>query len=256
MRYLLSALFLLLLAGCASKPETKARHRDLADFNINGNAIFSEDSIFFFDSTGHLRTDTLAIESAYFSNGSLDKFEEKDGKGILQTITHYYHHDNGLWKGWSTYKEGKLQDSLSITLDSTGKYQYGYNYDSSRQLIQTYKELVTNEYDLLASGRVYKPDGKLKLSFSSTYEGRFPISEVQLDSAGKETSRTSIKLNKQGEPELETVVKYKDDKATTTVTRFEYDKPDAENNWTLQKAFNEAGRQTKEIHRHLKYAEK
>ncbi|MFT3675611.1 MAG: hypothetical protein QM781_06905 [Chitinophagaceae bacterium] len=256
MRHLLSVLSLLLLAGCASKPETKARHSDLADFNIKGNVIFSEDSVFFFDTAGHLRTDTLAIEAAYFSNGSLDKSEEKDGKGTIQSITTYYHHDNGLWKGWSTYKEGKLQDSIFITLDSAGKYQYGYNYDSSRQLTQTYKELVSNEYDLLTSGRVYKPDGQLKLSFSSTYEGRFPVAEVQLDSAGKETSRTSIKLNKQGEPELETVVKYKDDKPTTTVTRFEYDKVDAGNNWTLQKAFNEAGRQTKEIHRRLKYAEK
>lgn len=257
-------LFLLLatslFVACNNSEEQKTdvpKNTDILSQNLKGNVQSFDESSINIDSTGVSKPDSSSFTTTFDEKGYTTGYVVKDIDGKVketQTITHY---DGGQTKDVIVKNnDGKQTNRWEIKIDNTGKYTEARVYDSTDKLSSTWKDLAENEYGQVTKGTEYKTDGSVKGSFENMYDGPRNIGGVGKDSTGKETYRSTIKLNDKKDPAEQsstTVTKdgTKDEKRTYT-----YDNYDEQGNWTQRTTMNEQGKPIKITKRTFVYYQK
>jgi hypothetical protein len=243
------------VAACKTKKnDTQKKYGDFFNFNLKGNILSIQDSIFVADSTGRVQPDSLCYGFGEYEDNHLIKSTDIDtnGKKIYNTYSHF---DNGLWKGMESVLNGKTIYKLNIQLDSAEHYNTAQSYDSAGKMDYYNTDLEMNEYGMLTAGKLYKADSSLVNSFTGTYDKNIYTGGSSFDSSGKLISKTTVKSNEHGDQVEETIVTMGKDSNTTTITRYSYIY-DETSNWTQQTKMDEKGKPVKITKRVITYAKK
>ncbi len=250
----------IIVYGCNQKKQSPKKYTDLFLYNLKGDIQTIEDSTYKIDSSGKLKPDSIAFEKGEYKDGYVVKYTDVDSIGNVSSESFYSHFSNGLWRGYKQVQKGKTSFSTEFQVDSSGKYVSGQQYDSTGKLQFYYAKLKQNEYGWLTEGKLCKPDSTLKFSFISNYEKQVYTGGSYYDSSGKETYRSTIKLNDKGDPIEETDIstyKYsttKKDSSTTTIKKYRYDSYDATGNWTQMTELDKNNKPVKITKRRITYA--
>lgn len=257
MKKIIWALFTMtiLIASCKTKKsDPPKKYGDFFYFNLKGNILSIQDSIFVVDSTGKVQPDSLSYGFGEYKDNHLIKYADIDTNG-KKVYTTYSHFDNGLWKGMESVLNGKTIYKLDIQLDSAEHYATAQSYDSIGKMDYYNTDLVMNEYGLLTAGKLYKGDSSLVNAFTGTYDKNVYTGGSEFDSSGKETSKTTIKSNEMGDRVEETTVTFGKDSNTTKIKRYTY-LYDETGNWTQRTEMDEKGKPIKINKRVIVYAKK
>jgi hypothetical protein len=254
----------LIIFSCNEKKETAKTNTDWFVDNLKGEVQKVVETPYKTDSTGKIGDmDSCCIEIAeYDSAGNIVRVASQDSKG---TVTHeetFTKYDNGLFKEIVTTEKGKVTHRISVKIDKDGKYSTAEEYDSTGKLSSFYKDIVQNDYNQLTSMKQYNPDSSLKSSFTTDYDKQIFKGQINKDSSGKETSRSSAKVDDKGnQVEFTRTSTMKDsttkkDSTTTKVTKYTYQSYDEQGNWTQRTTLDETGKATKIVKREITYYKK
>lgn len=254
----------LLTFSCNEKKETTKTITDWSADNLKGEVKQIVESPYKADSTGKIgEMDSCCIDVIdYDSAGNIVKVISKDSKGNVsreQTFTKY---PNGLFKEIVTTVKGKMANRVTVQIDSNGKYISAQEFDSTGKLSSFYKEITQNEYNQLTSMKQYNPDSTVKSSFETSYDKQIFTGQVNKDSSGKETSKSSAKVDDKGNQieftrtSIMKDAKTKKDSTSTKTTKYRYDSYDEQGNWTQRTELDEKGKPTKIVKREITYYKK
>lgn len=233
------------------------KNTDILSMNLMGKVQSFDESSTSIDSTGVSKPDSSTVTTSFDEKGYTTGYVTKDIDGKVketQTITHY---DGGQTKDVIVKNgDGKQTNRWEIKIDDNGKYTEAIVHDSTDKVTSTWKELAENEYGQVTKGTQYKEDGSVMASFENMYDGPIFMGGTGKDSTGKETYRSTIKLNDKKDPAEQsstTVTKdgTKDEKRTYT-----YDSYDEQGNWTQRTTMNEQGKPIKITKRTFVYYQK
>lgn len=247
------------LTACNNSGDKKAeapKNTDLLNQNLKGKVKSYDETTTNIDSTGASKPDSTVSSSMFDEKGYQNEYIVKDLEGKTkrtQTITHY---ENGQTKEViSKNGDGKMTNRWDIVLDSSGKYSMANVHDSTDKVTSTWKELAENEYGQVSKGTEYKEDGSVKSSFENTFDGPIYTGGWGKDSTGKETFRSTVKLNDKKDPSEETTMTVSKDGTKNEKKTFTYDSFDEKGNWTQRTTLNEQGKPTKITKRTFVYYE-
>jgi hypothetical protein len=246
-----------LFAACNNEEQTAAaaKNTDLIQQNLKGKVKTLDETSSTVDSTGASKADSTSNSSEFDEKGYQTAYIAKDINGKTKEHQTLARFDNGQLKELVIKNgDGKQTTKWEITLDSSGKYKEAKVYDSTGKVSSVWKELAENEFGQVTKGNEYKQDGTLKASFQNDFDnnGHYTGGWGK-DSTGKETFRSSIKLNDKGDAAEETRTSATKDSTTTEKFTYKYDSYDEQGNWTQRTTIDEKGKTTKVIKRTYTY---
>lgn len=253
----------LIILSCNQKTETAKTNTDWNNDNLKGEVQSIAETPFKVDSTGTIgAADSCCIEFIEYDNtGKIKKFTRKDSKGNISNEQSYTKYDDGLFKEMVTTEKGKVVSRISIKAEN-GKYTGAEEFDSTGKLSAFYTDIKTNEYQQVTSMNRHNVDSSLKGSFVTTYDKNIFMGQVSKDSTGKETSRSTAKVDDKGNQIefnfITTMVndKTKKDSTTNKVTHYKYDSFDEQGNWTKRTELDEKDKAVKVVKREIFYYKK
>lgn len=242
----------IVLAWCCKQRKTdiKPVFNDALAFNVKGDPEIMTDSLFIIDSLGNLQPDSVYLEQGYWKAGGIIRYLTFDSTGI-NAVAYYLHDSAGRFVGQYTIGAGKLMDSFYIQKDSNGKESL-LQYDSSRKLVQTIKDITRAKYGLLATGKYYNEHGQLTGSFVNKFENDIFRGYTIYDSTNKIDSEMNTKANEHDDVTEEKRFKSKD--SFITVTTYRYEGYDSIGNYTRRIEINTQGKPVKLLKRTFTYA--
>jgi len=249
--FLFTAAFVL---ACNDKKAGSPKNTDLIQQNLKGKVQQYDETTYNVDSTGKTgQADSVIAVTEFDEKGYTSKFIRKDNTGKLKEDQTFTRYDNGALKELSTKADGKQTFRLTTDLDKDGKYITATTYDSTGKMDSYYKNITENEYGEVLTATQYKIDSTLKSSFTSNFQEANYTGGVSKDSAGKETFRSTIKLNEKGDPAEETTVNVMKDTTKTETVSYKYDSYDKNGNWTQRTTYNDKGKPVKIVKRTIIY---
>lgn len=258
-RFLVIAAGLLMFSACKDKKEketgAKDMYSDLVADHLSGDISVIEETPYKTDSSGKIgEMDSCCISVAeYNENGNNVKWTSKDSKGTVKEEAVITRYDNGKWKGQTTSKNGKVASSFETTVDSSGKYNGGNEYDSAGKLVYYYTGLSENEQSQVLGWKQWDKDSVFRMEGAATYDKYLQTGFTMKDSVGKVKSSSASKYNDKGELTEVSNTNVTKDSTITKVTRHTYDTHDEAGNWTQRTTWDDKGKATKIVKRTYTY---
>ena len=237
----------------AATKETPAKNTDLIQQNLKGKVEKYTEESYTVDSAGSQKKDSAIYFSELDQKGYLVKIETKDSSGKLKEETTLVRFENGTPKEITTKTDGKQTKKFVIELDSNKKFSVAKVYDSSDKLSSYYKDISQDEFENVLAATEYSPENKLKSSFTQTYSNGIFTGTIGKDSSGKETYRSTYKLDDKGNPVEESEIIVGKDSSKTVLTTFKYDSYDDQGNWTQRTQYNDKNKPSKVTKRSFTY---
>jgi hypothetical protein len=251
--FLLFGASILYACNPASTKEVTATNTDLIQQNLNGKVEKYTEESYTVDSVGNQKKDSAVYESELDQKGYLTKVISKDTSGKVIEETTFARFENGTPKEIVTKANGKQTKKFILELDSNKKFSVAKVYDSSDKMSSYYKEITQDEYENVLGATEYTPENKLKSSFTQSYSKGHFMGTIGKDSLGKETYRSTYKLDDKGNPVEESETTIAKDSTKTTLTTFKYDSYDDKGNWTQRTQYNDKNKPTKISKRSFTY---
>lgn len=251
--------------SCNEKKDAVTTTPDRVMDNLKGDVHQAIETPYKTDSTGKVgEMDSCCVSvTTYDSAGYFSKYTSKDSKGVVGFEQNISRYENGLFKEITMTDKGKPTGRITIQLDKDGKkYSTAQEYDSVGKVASFYKDFSQNEYNQLTGMKQYKPDSTLKSSQETKYDKYIFLESISRDSAGKEVSKSTVKLDdKNNQIENTTVNTMKSpatqkDSTTTKVTKYKYDSYDDQGNWTQRTEWDDKGKAVKVVKREITYYKK
>jgi hypothetical protein len=241
--------------SCNESKKELPKNADLLADNLAGKVEQTTETTFKTDSTGKVgEQDSCCVVTTRYDEKGYGISSASDNKaGTEKYVTEYTHYDNGAMKNIKTTKNGSPFSSVSIQIDSAGKYTGAQSYDSTNKMDFYYTDLITNDYGQLTGLKEMKPDSTLKMTMASDYDKQYFKGTTQKDSSGKEIFSSKITLDdKNNMIERSTKSVTKDSTINKTV-KYRYDSYDDTSNWTQRTQTDENGKPVKIIKRTITY---
>lgn len=234
----------------------KVKYSDLANDMLKGDIQTIEETPYKTDSAGKIgEMDTCCADITDFdANGNAVKNVSKDSKGTVKNEATFTRHENGLWTGSKATKEGGKPDNyMNVSVDDKGMYAKAEAFDTAGKLEYYYTNITQNDQGMLLTWKQYDKDSVYRSEGAGTYDKSLQTSFTMKDSVGKVKSSSAMKYNDKGELTERSNTTYKNDSATTKITKYTYESHDDMGNWTQRTEWNDKGKATKIIKRTYVY---
>lgn len=248
----------LFIVSCNNKTESKVKYSDLASDNLKGDVTSVEETPYKVDSTGKMGgMDTCCVDKwNYDENGLYVGSVSKNDKGMTAAESVPTHHENGLWKGTTDSKYGRVMFTMDTKLNDKGEYVLAESTDSTGKRDYYYKDMTQNEYGQVMHWKQYDKDSIFRMEGDNKYDKNLWMGFTGKDSVGKTKNSSVAKYNDKGEQVEVSNTNVTKDSTTTTVTKYTYDSHDDMGNWTQRTEWNDKGKAVKIIKRVYTYGKK
>ncbi|MEP6616071.1 MAG: hypothetical protein ABJA57_05800 [Ginsengibacter sp.] len=251
--FLFSAGMILFACNTSSTTESSARNTDLFQQNLKGKVQSYTEQAYTVDSTGKSVKDSVMNVTELDEKGYSIKAETKDSTGKVKEETMLTRYEGGTPKEITTKTNGKQTKKFVIDLDSNKKFGLVKVYDSTEKMTSYYKEITQDEYENVLGATEYTPENKFKSSFAQTYTNGLYAGTVGKDSSGKESYRSTYKMDDKGNWIEGSETNVMKDTTKTTVSTYKYDSLDDKGNWTQRTQYNDKNKPVKIIKRTFTY---
>jgi len=247
----------LMLVSCNNEgkaPEIPKNSDWVAD-NLKGRVKTVEIINYTPDSTGAIgEPDSCCADvQQYDENGYFTSYESKTKNGSISASGTATRHPNGQMKEMINNKDGKMQARFAIEVDADGKYIKATSYDSTNTMDLYYTDITENEYGQVTGAIGHHPDGSVKESFASQYNGSINMGSTTKDSVGKAKNEFKIEVNDKNDRAKTINTTYGKDSTTTKTFTYTYETYDDQGNWTQRTTHDENGKATKVEKRTITY---
>ena len=254
---IMAGLFVLACNNSKDKEaEKKVKYSDLANDMLKGDIQTIEETPYKTDSAGKIgEMDSCCADITYFdANGNAVKNVSKDNKGTVKSEASFTRHENGLWTGSKVTKEGGKPDNyMNVAVDDKGMYTKAEAFDTAGKLEYYYTNITQNEQGMVLTWKQYDKDSVFRSEGESKYDKGLQTSFTMKDSVGKVKSTNASKYNDKGEVTERSNTTYKNDSATTKITKYTYESHDDMGNWTQRTEWDDKGKAVKIVKRTYMY---
>lgn len=235
--------------------DKKVSFSDLVADNLKGNISSIEETPYKTDSSGKIgEMDSCCISvSDYDENGNNSKTISKDSKGTVTNESVITRHPNGLFKSIANTKDGKSTGGFDTKVDDKGNYTWAAAIDSNGKVDVYYTDIAQNEVAEVTAWKQYSKDSVFKMTGESKYDKHKMLESTVKDSVGKVANTNTAKYNDKGEPIERSNTTYKNDTATTKITKYTYESHDDMGNWTQRTEWDDKGKAVKIVKRTYMY---
>lgn len=256
----MAGLFILACNNANDKAaDKKVKYSDLVNDMLKGDIQSIEETPFKTDSSGKIgEMDSCCIDFTEFDvNGNAVKNVSKDSKGTVKNEATFMRHESGLWIGSKATREGgKLANSMNVGVDDKGQYTIAEAFDTTGKLEFYYTNVTQNDHGQVMTWKQYDKDSVYRMEGESKYNKGLQTSFTRKDSVGKVQASNLTTYNDKGEVTERSNTSYKNDTATTKITKFTYESHDDIGNWTQQTEWDDKGKATKIVKRTYIYKQK
>lgn len=253
---IMAGLFVLACNNSKDKEaEKKVSFSDLVADNLKGNISSIEETPYKTDSSGKIgEMDSCCISvTDYDENGNSSRSVSKDSKGTVTNESVFTRHPNGLFKSIANTKDGKSTGGFDTQVDDKGNYTWAAAIDSNGKVDVYYTDIAQNDVAEVTAWKQYSKDSVFKMTGESKYDGHKMLESTVKDSVGKVTNTNTAKYNDKGEPIERSNTTYKNDTATTKITKYTYESHDDMGNWTQRTEWDDKGKAVKIVKRTYMY---
>lgn len=248
-----------IILSCNNKTGSTVKYSDLKADNLKGDVASVEETPYKVDSaTGQIGAmDTCCVDKwEYDENGSYVKSVSRNDKGLIAAESNPMHHPNGLWKGTTDSKYGKVTFTMDTKINDKGDYVLAESTDSTGKRDYYYTDITHNEYGQVMHWKQYDKDSVFRMEGESKYDKNLWLGFTGKDSVGKMKSSSVAKYNDKGEQIEVSNTNVTKDSTTTKVTKYTYDAHDDTGNWTQRTEWNDKGKAVKIVKRVYTYGNK
>ena len=238
-----------ILAACNDNEQEagkKVKYSDHVSEGLKGDVAAIEETPYKADSTGKQgEMDSCCIDKwQYDENGNYIGYSSKDSKGTLKAEAVAQRHENGLWKGETTTRDGKT-NKIETKVDDKGNWTMAESSDSTGKRDYYYTGITQTELGQVSGWKQYDKDSVFRQEWEAKYNKNLQTSYTTKDSTGKTKSSGAFKYNDKGEQTEASNTTITKDSTTTTVTKYTYDSHDEQGNWTQRTTWDDKGKATK-----------
>lgn len=249
----------LFILSCNNEKDKEATSEmmpnDLVQSELKGDIALIEETPYKVDSTGAMgEIDSCCISiEEYDEKGYLVKATSKTSAGTISNESVMTHHPNGAWKGMTSMKDGKMQNSMETSMDDKGMYTAAVAKDSSGNLDVYYTDISQTAFGGVTGWKQYDKDSVFRMTGESKYDNYRQVEFITKDSVGNVKSSGTSKYNDKGERIENTFTNVGKDSTTTKVTKYTYETHDDMGNWTQRTTWDDEGKATKIVKRTYTY---
>lgn len=243
------------LFACNQSAEKKAaevpKNVDVLAYNLKGKVQRMDETTTTFDSTGTAKSDSIVSVTVFDTTGYQTETYSTNAAGKKVSEQILKRNADGSIAEFTSIKNGK-QSSRMVTEMKDGKYTGGKNYDSTDKEDFYYTDLVMTEYGQVTEGKQHFPDGRVKATFTSRYNGPLYIGGSSTDSTGKTDYTGTVTLDDKGNPIADNSTTLTKGVSKTEANTYKY-QLDEKGNWTMRTTINDKGKTTSITKRKITY---
>src|SRR5690242_8766697 len=245
----------LVFFACNQKPKQYAKNADVLADNLNGHVQQTVSTDYKVDSSGNIgdRDSCCIVTAKYDEKGYITEFDTDDKAGENKQKETFQHDDNGAMKDLKNTKNGKVESTISIEIDSAGNYKIAHEYDSTNKLKFIYTDIKQNDYGQLTGMKKFTADSILNGTMVSNFNNSIFTGNEERDSTGKIIYSSTVKLDDKNNVVERDTKSVTNDSTINKVVKYKYDSFDDHGNWTQRTEMDENGKPVKITKREITY---